>query len=396
MSPDGRTVVFVRRLGDRSELARGRDRRDRAPGPSPARTPGTEWSGPRWRPQGDVLVASRLLPGGWLDLVEVDPATGAVTNLTDDRAKDVEPTWTPDGEHVVFRSDRDGVSNLYALRRADGALLRVSNVLGGAFAPAVAPDGRTIAFASYSARGYDVHVDGRGPRRRSPRPSRSSIPIRPRSPRPEPETGAVAALPPAAHHAAALLEPGGPEPGRRGALRRRHRGHRSRSSATPTASPPTSAPSREKLSALGFYQYDRFRPTFLVTAEDKADLSGGLPYRTRTLNLRGTLPLTRTLRSVQSLSVTWRRERQTYDDLRPVARPARPGRARDRVVAVERPAVRRVDLARRRRPAAPGLASRVAGLRQRREPLEADRRRARLLPALRGARRPGRAARAAA
>jgi outer membrane protein assembly factor BamA len=77
----------------------------------------------------------------------------------------------------------------------------------------------------------------------------------------------------------------------------------------------------EKLSVLGFYQYDRFRPTFLVTGEDKADLSDGRPYRTRTLNVRATLPLRRTLRSVQSLSLTWRRERQTFDELDPALVP---------------------------------------------------------------------------
>src|SRR5262249_31397980 len=63
-----------------------------------------------------------------------------------------------DGLSVVFRSDRDGVSNLYALRVADGTLQRVTNVLGGAFTPDVARDGRQVAFASYGARGYDVHV----------------------------------------------------------------------------------------------------------------------------------------------------------------------------------------------------------------------------------------------
>ena len=45
------------------------------------------------------------------------------------------PVLTPDGAAVVFRSDRDGVSNLYALRLADRALLRVTNVVGGAFFP---------------------------------------------------------------------------------------------------------------------------------------------------------------------------------------------------------------------------------------------------------------------
>ena len=58
----------------------------------------------------------------------------------------------------MFRSDRDGVSNLYALRLEDGALRRLTNVLGGAFAPAVDPKGDAVAFADYSSRGYDVHV----------------------------------------------------------------------------------------------------------------------------------------------------------------------------------------------------------------------------------------------
>jgi Omp85 superfamily domain/WD40-like Beta Propeller Repeat len=319
VSPDGRTVVFVRRLGDRSELA------SIAMDGTGLRTltqsdPGTEWSGPRWRPQGDLVVASRLLPGGWLDLVEVEPATGACRSLTEDRAKDVEPTWTPDGAHVLFRSDRDGISNLYALRRADLAVLRVSNVLGGAFTPAASPDGHTVAFASYSASGYDVHVMdadlATAPPAEpfvdpypapQPRPEHAESPSRPYRPLPtmlprfwspvllnqddEVRYGAATAgTDPLFRHSYGLTSYVGSTSG--------------------------------KLSALGFYQYDRLWPTFLITAEDRAELSGGRPYRTRTLNLRGSFPLVRTLRSVQSLSFTWRRERQTYDDLRPALEPA--------------------------------------------------------------------------
>jgi Tol biopolymer transport system component len=117
VAPDGRTVVFVRQQGDRSDLALvaldGAAPRDLTHSEA-----GTQWSAPSWSPRGDVLAASRWLPGGWLDIVLVDPVSGAVTPLTRDRAKDVEPTWTPDGAHVVFRSDRDGISNLYAARVA--------------------------------------------------------------------------------------------------------------------------------------------------------------------------------------------------------------------------------------------------------------------------------------
>src|SRR5262249_34669799 len=130
-------------------------------------------------------------------LVLVDRATGGVRQLTHDRAKDVEPTWTPDGQAVVFRSDRDGASNLYALRLADRALLRVTNVLGGAFEPSVSPAGRPVADSDYSSLGLDgafapfdlaralpgaSFVDGPAAPRPDPLPaSAASTPYRPGS-----------------------------------------------------------------------------------------------------------------------------------------------------------------------------------------------------------------------
>jgi hypothetical protein len=310
VSPDGGSVAFVRRHPDRSELAvvamDGSGLRDLT-----RSEPGTEWSGPRYGPEGGRVVASRLLPGGFLDLVLVDTASGAVTGLTEDRAKDVEPTFTPDGSHVVFRSDRDGASNLYALRIRDSALLRLTNVLGGAFAPAVGPDGRRVAFACYSARGYDLHLMEADFAALDPAaPFLDPYPA-PR-PRVEPETSPARPYRPLPTMLPRFWSPVLLD--RDGELRL--------GVATAGADPLfrhvygvttyVGTTSREA-SALGFYQYDRFRPTFLLTLEDATDLSAGRPYRTRALNLRASLPLRRTLRSVQSLSLTFRRERQTYD-----------------------------------------------------------------------------------
>jgi outer membrane translocation and assembly module TamA len=67
-----------------------------------------------------------------------------------------------------------------------------------------------------------------------------------------------------------------------------------------------------RLGARGFYQYDRFRPTFLVTLEDGSDPVGDEGVdRTREVTLRASLPVRRSLRSSQAVSLAWRRSRET-------------------------------------------------------------------------------------
>jgi Tol biopolymer transport system component len=128
VAPDGSKVVFVRQLGDRTELATvGMDGTGIAD--LTRSEMGVQWSRPRYSPRGDAIAASRMTPEGALDVVVMDADGGNLRPLTSDRARDAEPAWTPDGAHLVFRSDRDGVSNLYA-----------------------------VAVSDYRAAGYDVHL----------------------------------------------------------------------------------------------------------------------------------------------------------------------------------------------------------------------------------------------
>ncbi len=306
VSPDGQTVVFARKMGNRSELfttplGGGELRR------LTESAPGVEWSGPRWSPGGESLVAARLLPGGWLNLVRVTPETGEVRLLTRGRAKDVEPTWTPGGERIVFRSDRDGISNLHELRLADGSVSRVTNVLGGAFEPSVSPDGGAIAFSRYSARGYDVHL--------APQVGPVSLPAPPfvdphPAPRPDPSpaSGPVERYRPWTmlwpRFWTPWLELGdgqdrfGVATGGSDALFRHVWGLRALY-GTKTGHVDTAA----------FYVYDRFRPTLLLSADNKVDPGAEGDVRTSKLNAQLSLPVRRTIRSVQTLAVTYRRER---------------------------------------------------------------------------------------
>lgn len=309
VSPDGSTVVFARQRAGGSDLAlvatdgaRVRDLVHAAEG--------EQWSAPRWSPSGDQVVAARWRPGGWLDLVLVDARTGTVQELTRDRARDVEPSFTPDGAYVVFRSDRDGVSNLYALRLADREVFRVTRVLGGAFSPAVAADGRSLVFSSYSARGYDVHV--------MPFSADALAPAEPftdRYPEPFPEAPAVPASPSPYRPWRALvprfwvplLEAGGDDT-RVGAITGgldplfRH---------AYAADVHVGLPSG-RVGGRALYAYDRFRPTFALLLGDTTDVDAdGTEERTREVVAQAIVPLRRTLRSSQAATLSWRRRRET-------------------------------------------------------------------------------------
>ena len=122
--------------------------------PLTAAEDGSQYAGPEWDPSGQRLAVSVWKPGGFRDVHVFDPEGRVLRTLTWDRAIDVEPTWTPDGEHIVFSSDRDGVFNLYAYRWADGSLWRVTRLLGGARHPDVSPDGRHVVFMGYGADGW--------------------------------------------------------------------------------------------------------------------------------------------------------------------------------------------------------------------------------------------------
>jgi Tol biopolymer transport system component len=310
VSPDGTRIVFVRqRANGSSELAvlplEG--------GPARPLVGSADelWSNPRFSPDGRTVAAGRWRPEGYLDVVLVDVESGEVTALTNDRAKDVEPTWAPDGSHVVFRSDRDGISNLYAWRRSDGAILRVTNVLGGAFTPEVSKDGRTVAYASYSARGYDVHVAELDFLTLPPaQPFEDDLP----APRPEP----------------AVVE---------GATEHPYRPWRT---AWPRFWSPIIEDADEwrlgvatagldplfrHLYAVGihrgmdsgriggqlYYVYDRFRPRLGMVADQHFGNAAAGPFRSRELTLQADVPLRVRSRSSSSFSLAYHRSRRDIE-----------------------------------------------------------------------------------
>ncbi|MFN2571537.1 MAG: hypothetical protein ABR537_07990 [Gemmatimonadales bacterium] len=137
---------------------------------------------PAWAPDGKSVVFSGLSVSGYSDLYRLwlaDPGdsagAGRLERLTSDRYEDIDPTISPDGQTVVFSSDRtafgrNGAHNLFALELATGAVRYLTYGDWRDEAPRWAPETGRIYFASDRDGTFQVYsVDQTGTGRRETR-----------------------------------------------------------------------------------------------------------------------------------------------------------------------------------------------------------------------------------
>lgn len=137
---------------------------------------------PRFSPDGRTVAISRWQRGGYRDIALVDAETGRVTAITHDRAQDTGPEWSADGRTLYFSSDRTGIANIYAYSITSGRLMQVTNVVAGAYQPAISRDGRHLVYVGYTSYGFDLfHLDLRpaSGAHVEPRPAEPYIDTRP-------------------------------------------------------------------------------------------------------------------------------------------------------------------------------------------------------------------------
>jgi hypothetical protein len=159
VSPDGRRVAYVTNRAGTSTL-RVADltpsheiRRERR---LVASAEFEQAYTPRWSPDGTKIAYSAWTRGGYRDIRIVDVASGRFIELAHDRAIDQQPVWSGDGATLFFVSDRTGIANVYAYELATGTLQQVTNVLTGAYMPAISPDESTLVYVGYTSEGYDL------------------------------------------------------------------------------------------------------------------------------------------------------------------------------------------------------------------------------------------------
>jgi Tol biopolymer transport system component len=159
VAPDRRSIVCTVQSADRRALATMP-----LPGPGEIGTPTslladewTDYSSPRWSPDGRSIVAARLRVGGPSEIVVVNAVTRETrTIVSSTGARNVTPSWWSN-QTVLFSSDRNGEPfGIYAVELATGAIRKLGGVSVSAQSPLVSPDGRELVFVGYTADGHDL------------------------------------------------------------------------------------------------------------------------------------------------------------------------------------------------------------------------------------------------
>ena len=123
---------------------------------------------PRFGPKGDRLIMSWAKDeDGASDIYEMDLRTQEIRQLTNSRAIDTAPSYSPDGKRVVFESNRAGRQQIYTMTSNGKNVQRISYGEGRYATPVWSPRGDIIAFTKMHRGTFYIgvmNVDGAGER----------------------------------------------------------------------------------------------------------------------------------------------------------------------------------------------------------------------------------------
>jgi len=151
-SPNGKEIVFIVESDGTSNLAvirpNGQGFRRLT-----SFMAGEQLFRPRWSRDGSRIIFSMAGKRHGRDIAVVNADGADFHYLIHTEADERDPVPLPDGSGLLFASDRSGIFNLYIWHERDGSLELVTNLLGGAFQPAVRRDG-DIVFSRFGSEGF--------------------------------------------------------------------------------------------------------------------------------------------------------------------------------------------------------------------------------------------------
>jgi TolB protein len=154
-SPDSRQLAYVSFEGNQSSIfvqtlrTGNRFKVSSRPGINGA---------PSFSPDGRKLVVTLGGVEGNLDIYVLDINSRQSTRLTTHRAIDTEGTWSPDGRHIYFTSDRSGGPQIYRVSATGGTPERVTFEGSYNARPRLSLDGKRLAMVHNDRGNYRIAV----------------------------------------------------------------------------------------------------------------------------------------------------------------------------------------------------------------------------------------------
>lgn len=138
-SPDGRRIAFVSdRAGTPQIYLMGADGED-------ARRltfQGNYNQTPQWSPRGDLIAFTARDERKVFDVFVISPESGRIERVTQDQGRtNEEPSWAPNGRLMVFKTDRNGATQLVVSDARGERQTVVAGGVGDLTAPAWGPLG---------------------------------------------------------------------------------------------------------------------------------------------------------------------------------------------------------------------------------------------------------------
>ncbi|MCA9264317.1 MAG: PD40 domain-containing protein [Planctomycetales bacterium] len=158
ISPDGRQMAYTegaKVIYSYDVLAAGGKESIRRLTPDGIGSASDYW--PSFSPNGEHIVFGSNRDHDF-EIYVMDSRGGNQQRLTESRGIDMRPCYSPDGSRIAFTSNRDGNYEIYVMRADGSAVTRVTHNPERDDFPSWHPDGRHLLYISERQGSFDVYL----------------------------------------------------------------------------------------------------------------------------------------------------------------------------------------------------------------------------------------------